>query len=319
MLGFWAGNGTVLRITAAAEDAQSLTASLLAGGEWLALAQDLRLRRDGCFHADGSASSLRTLAAGGRLYLVSRTVAGSGRSIDDAAFAQKLSAALPEVSAAWRARAGHVWLAVDEPAASSLYRSNAGPVLQVGEVPGLNGYVTVTTAPYGLQIVNPLESEGVGLMFLQLPGLGSRDMNDLVVQERGGEEWLEYGTTLYRPLDGVADLVRAVTQVTVGPEGYAEWRRLPLAATVGLESAAAGASWRLYGTDMSVLGGGTTFPASVDAPQGACLAVFGPAGSETTVTVSTGVVARTSGGAQGAAAAQIVIPVRPAPSAAPHL
>jgi len=74
--------------------------------------------------------------------------------------------------------------------------------------------------------------------------------------------------------------------VTLGTEGYAEWRSLATAGTLTI--AAGGATtWRLYGPDLAVLGAGTTFPATVTAPKAGCyLVLFGPAGSSITLTAA---------------------------------
>jgi hypothetical protein len=118
-------------------------------------------------------------------------------------------------------------------------------------------------------------------MFLQIPSFGSENLNDAVVEERGGEEWIRFGDGLYRPQDGVPELAAGPNTVTFGPEGYAEWRGLPLA---GQATISAGSAWRLYDADMAVVAGGTTFPATVDATAGSHLVLFGPASSSTTVT-----------------------------------
>ena len=93
-----------------------------------------------------------------------------------------------------------------------------------------------------------------------------------------------YGkNTLFRPLDGVPELADGANTVTFGAEGYAEWRALPVAANVGIS---AGTAWRLCNADMTVVAGGTTFPATVDASTGSYLVLFGPANSSTAVTVT---------------------------------
>ena len=60
-------------------------------------------------------------------------------------------------------------------------------------------------------------------------------------------------------------------------------------ATAGTLTIAAGGAttWRLYGPDLAAVGAGTTFPATVSAPEAGCyLLLFGPAGASTTVTVA---------------------------------
>jgi hypothetical protein len=147
------------------------------------------------------------------------------------------------------------------------------------------GWDTVTQPAYGTQVVDPI-GDHLGTMFLQIPGGCSRDLEDAVVTQHGAEEWIQWGSTAYRPMGSAPALAAGPNTVTFGAEGYAEWRSL--AAAGMLTIAAGGAStWRLYGPDLAVLDAGTTFPATVTAPTPRCyLLLFGPAGSSTTVTVT---------------------------------
>ena len=113
-------------------------------------------------------------------------------------------------------------------------------------------------------------------MFLQIPGFGSRDLEDAVVTQHGAEEWVQWGSTLYRPMDSVPALAAGANTVTFGPEGYAEWRALPGVATVHID---AGTAWWLYDAEMAVLDGGTTFPATANAtaPAATCCSSDRPA------------------------------------------
>ena len=66
----------------------------------------------------------------------------------------------------------------------------------MSDVPGLAGYVTVTTPAYGNQTVDPSESDTLGSMFLQIPGIGSRDLEDAAIEKHGAEDWIWWGSTL---------------------------------------------------------------------------------------------------------------------------
>ena len=281
MEGYWAGNGTAVRVEASATDPQALTLSLLMpDGAWRTAAEGVRLRTDGRFHAEDSPNSLWTIPATGRRYLVNRNVGGYGHYRDNMMLAQKLRPGEP-LSQDWRDRVGHLWLAANELPNSATYTENSAMLMAVNEVPGLEGYVTVYTGGYGLQVVDPSASEDVARMFLQIPGFGSRDLNDAVVTDRGGEDWITYSSTVYRPLDSVPLLAQGTTPVTFGPEGYVEWRGLAEASSLTIS---AGTAWYAYDSDLNVLASGTTFPATTDAPAGAYLALFGAANSSSTVT-----------------------------------
>ena len=293
MEGVWALNEALFRITAAPGDAQALTIWRLTQDGWAQLAEGMKLRTDGRFHLDGRANSMYTVTAGGRHYLINRTVGGNGHYLDSMMLAQKLHP-LKALSTAWQSRVGRMWLAVNERPDSSTYTDDSGALLVVDDVPDVTGYVTVTTPIYGNQTVDPSESDTVGTMFLQIPGFSSRDLEDAVVAKHGAEEWIQWGSTLYRPMDGVPALVAGPNTVTFGADGYAEWRLLSGAASVRI---GAGTAWRLYDADMVVLDAGTTFPASASAPTAGCyLLLFGPAGSSTTVAVEPLVTAKAAAG-----------------------
>jgi CubicO group peptidase (beta-lactamase class C family) len=301
ILGYWAGNGMVFRAEAG-DDPQSITMSALGqDGAWQEMASGLRMRTDGRYHRKGAATSVWVTSAAGRRYLINRTISGNGFCYDNMPLAQKLASDDP-LSEAWQSRLGGVWLAVNEHPASAIWESG-GPILQVTDVPGVPGYVLAVTPSYGMQIVDAGESDDVGLMFLQIPGFGSRDMNDLVVEEHGAEEWMRYGTTLYRPLGNVPALAAGADTVTTGPDGYAEWRSVSSASLLTID---AGASWRVYDAEMNVLGGGTSYPAVAEVPAGGYVCLFAPAGTSATVTVEPDV----HGGAAHAPQAAPVIPLR---------
>ena len=278
--GYWAGNSLVLKAESGT-DPQSVTVFTLGpDGAWHEMVAGLRMRADGRLHHKGSASSVWIASAAGRRYLVVRTAAG-GFYYDNMPLAQKLTAGEP-LSKAWDSRLGGLWLAVNECPISAIWGSG-GPLLQVGDVPGLDGYVLASTSSYGMQIVDAGESDEAALMFLQIPGFGSRDENDLVVEVRDAEEWMWYGTTLFRPLGSVPVLVDGDNLVSTGGDGHAEWCSIAAASAVTVD---AGSRWRLYDASMNVIDGGTSYPATLTAPPGAYLCLFAPAGTNATVEVT---------------------------------
>lgn len=282
MKGYWAMSGMVFRIAASPGSPQALTISRLTPDGWATLANGVRLRTDGRFHADGSSTSFRTVTAAGRRYLVDNAVGGYGHFRDDSLIGQKLRPR-EALSAAWRGRLGRTWLAVNELPDSAIYAGDGGPVLSLGEIPGLPGYATVTTAGSGLQVVDPGVSDALAAMFLQIPQVGSRDLADAIVEQRDSEDWMRYSSTLYRPQATVPALAEGSNSVSFGDEGFAEWRVLPSAAGVQID---AGTAWRLYDAELRVVDSGSSFPATGYAPEpGSNLLLFGPAGSSATVSV----------------------------------
>jgi hypothetical protein len=280
MEGYWAGSGKVLRISIAADDPQALDFSQLTANGWAPTTSGMRLRTDGRFHANGSATGYTTTTAAGRRYLVYDFIGGYGHYRDAMLLMQKLALEEP-LSAAWQSRVGQTWFAANAQPDSATYTADAGMLLTLGDIPGLPGHVVV--GPYESQAVHPV-SATLGAMFLQIPGMGSRDLEDAVVEQHGSEEWIRFGSTVYRPQATVPQLVAGPNTVTFGAEGYAEWRWLPTAGTVTMAGGAS--SWRLYDPDMTGLGAGRTYPATVTAPTAGCyLLLFGSAGSSATVTV----------------------------------
>ena len=282
MEGYWGSFNTVLRLSVSADDPQALDSSQLTTDGWAPTASGLRLRSDGRFHADDSASGYSTMTAGGRRYLAVGFIGGYGHYRDAVLTMQKLAPETP-LSAAWQSRLGKAWLAVNEQPDSAVYAEGGPVLLTLGDVSGLPGYVV--SGPYEMQPLIPVD-DTLGAMFLQIPGVGSRDLEEDLVEQHGSEEWIWRGSTLYRPQATMPALAAGPNTVTFGAEGYAEWRSLATAGTLTI--AAGGATtWRLFDSEMTALGAGTTFPATVTAPQAGCyLLLFGPAGASTTVTVA---------------------------------
>ena len=115
------------------------------------------------------------------------------------------------------------------------------PRLTLEIIEGLDGYVLA--GPSVVREMRPPTNDRLDGMFLQIPQVHGRDLVDLIVEARDGEEWLRHGSTLYRPLGSVAALAVGATAVTIGAEGFAEWRALPAPGKVTIANATA---WRLY-------------------------------------------------------------------------
>ena len=186
MTGSWAGIARVLRVSAgkgaSGADGHTLTISQLTADGWAPMAEGLRPRIGGSFQADDDSAAWRAAEAGGRRYLVRSAIAGYGHYRDDLAVAEKLSPRAP-LSTAWRRRVGRTWLSVNDAASSPLYNADGGPLLTLTDFPGLSGYVVVLDAD-GAFVLDPGESDETALTFLQIPPMGSRDLDDLSVEER---------------------------------------------------------------------------------------------------------------------------------------
>ena len=70
--------------------------------------------------------------------------------------------------------------------------------------------------------------------------------------------------------------------MTTGAEGLVEWRKVPAASKITISGQS---DWKLFDNDLSPIDSGGSASATKQAPAGAYLAVFGPAGRTATVVV----------------------------------
>jgi hypothetical protein len=149
------------------------------------------------------------------------------------------------------------------------------PRLTLDEIPGLAGYLWVddTLSP---SPVDPRSSDEVASMFLTVPIISGRDLNDLVVEVRGDEEWMRFGSSLFRPRSSLPNLTDGPNEVGFGVDGFAEWRAVPADTTLRVADAG---GWRLYDADGTPLAGGSGDGDEAAAPAGSLLVVFGDPGS----------------------------------------
>ena len=120
-------------------------------------------------------------------------------------------------------------------------------------------------------------------MFLVIPTMQGRDLADVVIEQRDGEEWLRTGSAVARPRASVPVLTSGADSITFGAEGYAEWRSLSAAASLTIAGAIA---WKLYDADLAIVEAGVGNASSIAAPAGSYLELFGTAGSHLTVTTA---------------------------------
>ncbi|MFO1413348.1 MAG: serine hydrolase domain-containing protein [Burkholderiales bacterium] len=276
--GFYAGYDKVVRVSVAPQ--HTLVLEQYSDEGWVVLGQGLAPRADGTWSSDAQPTvAYRTVTAGGRRYLVSQKPAGFGHYLSELPYGQRVEPRA-DLSPAWRRRVGTVALAVAEHP-QSVYLMAGGPLFAVDAVPGLTGYVVA----YGSspQIVDPAGDDARATMMLTIPLEAGRDLDDLVVDARADGEWLRFGSRVYRPRDTVPALARGTSVVPIGPEGWAEWRRLSSGAVVALATAGA---WKLYRADFMPLAAGAG-NASVALPaDGGWLALFGAAGDRPVVTLA---------------------------------
>jgi CubicO group peptidase (beta-lactamase class C family) len=261
-------------------DAQSdRTLALLVDdqGQWRQRAAGLKLRADGTWSSDAAPHlAFRTLTADGRRYLVSRSSPGYGHYEEDLLYGQAM-APQAALSAAWQARVGQTWLTVNEHPLAIEQPLSVG----LHAVPELTGYV-ITDAG---QIVDPSGDDTRARMCLKIPILGGTDLNDVVVEVRDGDEWLHIGSVLYRPQASLRALMAGSLTVTIGPEGFGEWLRLPASGTVSIANSTA---WKVLDANLVLRASGKNGGSAALTGMGnaAYLLVYGAAGAAVRVTLA---------------------------------
>jgi CubicO group peptidase (beta-lactamase class C family) len=266
----------------------SLLFFTLSDDGWRPEPRPWKYRGAGWFSPDEDPRSVKVIEAGDNQYIVLRRPGGYQHYLDDELFAQKVRGK-GDLSAAWRGRLSRTWLLVNE----SPDALSKNPRLRLVTAPELDGLVAVRpTDDPGFFVVDPSGSDTVATMMLVAPQLAGRDLNDLDVVVRDGVEWTRFGSYVHRPLEGVPVLPHGATSaVTIGPEGYAEWRAVATGSTpVGLEIETTGA-WRIYDSAFASVVGAkgssrTVLPAASVQGSSAYLVLFGDPGQTITVTVS---------------------------------
>lgn len=260
---------------------RTLKVSGYTGGAWLETAGGLKRRDDGTFSSNAAPlDAFRTFDGEGNRYLAAAIPDGMAHYQIEIPYAQRIEPA-PSLSAAWESRAGRRWLAVNEDAHSVALALGMPPRFTLETITGLPGYLLATGIGPGSQIVAISGNDTVARMFLVIPALQGRDLNDVVIETRDGDEWVRYGSTLFRPEETVPDVAPGTGTVTVGPEGLAQWRRMPIAGTVTIAGASA---WKLYDAGLALLATGSG-NGTATTPAGALLLLYGEPGREITVTV----------------------------------
>ena len=142
---------------------------------------------------------------------------------------------------AWNSRLGKKWLMTNEhPESSDRW---ASPLMQLPSVDNLllSHYWT------GLQVVDPFLSDSRAGMMLLIPQMYGTELYDVVIETHAGEEWIHFGSYLYRPQETIQALINGT--VSIGAEGLAEWRSLDttgMTKTVTITPAVADGRWKIY-------------------------------------------------------------------------
>ena len=286
-----------------AQPDESLQAWVRSDRGWTQSGSPLKYRDDGWFASDQDPLKAFKVVDADPLgvptrYIVNRTPAGYGHYLDYSVFAQRVRRRPRKLSAAWQARLSSTWLVVNENPAELAW-NGMDPRLRLAAVPNLDGLVAVrppsdVPAPAAGQtdtrfhIVDASASDTAATMMLIIPQLNGRDLDDFDIIERDGAEWTRFGSYMHQPLASVTVLPRGATDViTIGPEGYAEWRAVARDVTPVRVTITTAGAWHLYDPAfMTVANGNGSAMTSLPAGNGlGYLTLFGDPGQ--TVTVAT--------------------------------
>jgi CubicO group peptidase (beta-lactamase class C family) len=280
----------------------SLLAMLRSDAGWTPSGAPLRYREDGWFASDEDPLRAFKVVDADLLgeptqYLLNRAPAGYGHYLESSVFAQRVRRRPNDLSTAWQDRLSSTWLVVNA-SPDELAWNDMDPRLRLAAVPNLEGLIAVyppsdTPAHLAgsidarLHLVDPSASDTVATMMLIVPQLKGRDLDDLDIVERDGAEWARFGSYLHQPLASVAILPTGATDVTIGPEGYAEWRAVATDATPVQLSITTTGAWHLYDAAFtSAANGKGSDVVSLPAGNGlAYVTLFGDPGQTITVAV----------------------------------
>jgi hypothetical protein len=247
-------------------------------GKWNIEQKGLRQREDGALVSDDAPNLAFSLVeAQGSTYLAIKLVSGLKHYDVVLPGMQKLPSGR-DLSPAWARRIGKTWALVNEPFDSVLFEAQQ-PVVQLNEAPGQKGYVVMSFGPRDERVDQPVDAgkdDKRGLMCLKIPFNSSRDLNDLEVIERGSEEWLRIGSSVFRPLEGLATLGAGAHALAIGPEGYAEWRRLGVFSPLSISGCS---HWKLFNDEYEQLAAGAGDARNVGSQRAAFLWVVGKPGA----------------------------------------
>lgn len=216
-------------------------------GQWFEIAAGLRRRQGGDWIADGVPdTALFVVEADGRRHLANRYHAGLKHYQAVEILGQRLPA-LPPLSAKWQARAGKSWLQVNDPFGTNSALGLTTPLFLLWQNPSLPGYLIASGYPMMSKALDPSVSDDRALWCGKV---AARDLCDVIIEEREGEEWLLVGSSLYRPMDTVPAWASDQAEIAIGAEGLGEWRKLPAVSALSIAGANA---WYLYDAQFTLL------------------------------------------------------------------
>jgi hypothetical protein len=160
-----------------------------------------------------------------------------------------------------------------------------GMTFKVSAIPDLPGYLTAHAGPIDKhdQVGKVSEVSDRLEMCLKLPFALGRDLDDVVFELVGEEEWVRVGSSVFRPLETVPNLDVGTQSVAIVTNDHAEWRRLPSDATF---STTATQGWALFDSALTLIKRDRGDARDEPAAAGTYLLLYGDAGGSIDVAVS---------------------------------
>jgi hypothetical protein len=296
IVGEYATDSVIVQLRAQPDG--SLLVSSRSDAGWTPMGPPLKYRHDGWFAGDQDPLKALKVVDADLLgvptqYILSRAPNGYGHYLDFGVFCQRVHRKPGNLSGAWRGRLSSIWLVVNENP-DELSWNGLDPRLRLATVPNLDGLIAVrppaapATGHINAHILDASASDTVATMMLIIPQLNGRDLDDLDIVWRDGTEWTRFGSYMHQPLVSVPMLPNGVTEVvTIGSEGYAEWRAVASdVAPVQVTIITTGA-WHLYDPAFTTVANGKgDGVACLPAGNGlGYLTLFGDPGRTVTVAV----------------------------------
>lgn len=187
---------------------------------------------------------------GGRDYLIRRREKPTGE-VDIEMLGQKITPGLPTPHA-WEKRTNRKWLCVNDHPQSILLLFGS-PLFTLTQLPELPGYLFAGYKRTILQIIKPADGSERAETVVQIPGRTGSNIDDVSIEKRKGEEWLRFGSFLYRPFESVPELRAGANTQRIGTEQLAEWCRIPSQTTVSISGAR---HWHVFDEGMVLVASG---------------------------------------------------------------
>lgn len=254
---YYASNYGLLRVQS--NGTATVNIATRQGSQWNAI-------RDNLQPADNNATntphpSYAQIHDGGRDYLIRRREKPTGE-VDIEMLGQKIPPGLP-IPHAWEKRTNRKWLCVNDHPQSILLLFGS-PLFTLTHLPELPGYLFAGYKRTILQIVKPADGGERAETVVQIPGRTGSNIDDVSIEKRKGEEWLRFGSFLYRPLESIPELRTGTYTQLIGPEQLAEWCRIPSQTIVSISGAR---HWHVFNEDMALVASGDAQPSQLSPHQ----------------------------------------------------